>query len=143
MVLTSCASTLNLTVLTQFLLLLERVSLSFCGCCMAYFFDYYLSNIHSSIECLGPLTKHVFHCSADCLDSLHDFFALARMALLRVGWQGGLSSFKFPAMNGTVRFFPGGGLRRCLSFVYLLQNLFALKHVAYILCRTPLKVPAL
>ena len=80
---------------------------------------------------------------ADLSDGLHEFLVLASMALLGVGWQGGLSSLTFPAMTVTVDIFPNDGFRRFYSFVVLLRNLHALKYLTCLLVGFPLKVPSL
>ena len=46
--------------LTTFLLLPEWASFSLCGRCAAYFAEYYLSSLHSSVEYSWPCNKHVF-----------------------------------------------------------------------------------
>ena len=38
----------------------EWDSFYFCGHCTTYFSDYSLSNLQSSVECLGTCTNHVF-----------------------------------------------------------------------------------
>ena len=73
MLFTSFISLSNLTHLTRFLLLPERAYFYLLGRCMAYLSEYSLINLRSSVECLGPFTKHVFHCLDDRLYVLHNF----------------------------------------------------------------------
>ena len=62
------------------------------------------------------------------------FAALVGAAVLGVYWNGGFSSPKFPTMTGTVGIFPMvDGFRRCSSFLDLICNFHALKHVACLL----------
>ena len=55
--------------------------------------------------------------------------ALSSAVLLGVGWQGGYPSLWFLDMTGTVGFCAGGGFRRCYSFVDLIYNINASKHL--------------
>ena len=49
----------------------------------------------------------------------------------------------FPALTGTVRFYPDGDFRSCSLFLDFIHNLHAFKHAACILVFISLKVPAL
>ena len=116
---------------------------SLCGQCAMYFSDYSLIDLHSSVECLGPCTKHFCHWSNNFSGSLHDFLDLISTALPGVVWQVGFSSLTFPTMNSTVRFCPRGGFRRRSSFVGFLRNLRVLKYLSCLFVGSPPKVPAL
>ena len=65
------------------------------------------------------------------------YLALSIASLLRVGWQGRLSSLSFPSVTGTVDICPCGGLIRCSSFVYLLVNFHLLEDLIGILVGLP------
>ena len=70
-------------------------------------------------------------------------FALARAALLEVGWRGGWYSLFLPARTGTVSFFLLIVFGSCYDFLDCFRNFHALKHITCLFVGPYLKVPSL
>ena len=62
------------------------------------------------------------------LDGMHFCLALASVALLGVGRQGGFYPLTFPDVTTAIGIFPNGCFRRCYPFMDLFRNLHDLKH---------------
>ena len=71
------------------------------------------------------------------------FIALASVALIRVGWQGGSSPPFFPSKTGMIRFFPLSVFERCSSFVDCLRALHVLENIVCLLVGPSFKIPSL
>ena len=143
-VLTSCVALSNLTVIARLLLPLEQAYFSVYGFCAEHFFVHSLKVLQSYEEYPGPCNRHVFFARVGASHGWPALFLLRLPVQLFMLLDGEVDAPPFfPANTGIVEFCLLGIFGRFYSFLDLIRDVHALKHVVCILVGTSFKIPSL